>query len=120
MYQLGDTLRAMSWFLYLIECRDGSLYTGITTDVARRYAQHVSGKGARYTRAHPPLQLLGAVECPDRSTASRAEYALKQRKPAEKRLWLTQQLRAGKKRVTKKPATEKRAKKTTKKVTSQP
>ena len=71
MYQLGDTLRAMSWFLYLIECRDGSLYTGITTDVARRYVQHAGGKGARYTRAHPPLQLLGAVECPDRSTASR-------------------------------------------------
>lgn len=120
MYQLGDTLRAMPWFLYLIECRDGSLYTGITTDVARRYAQHVSGKGARYTRAHPPLQLLGAIECADRSTASRDEYALKQRKPAEKRLWLTQQLRASRKRMAKKPATKKTAKKTTKKATSQP
>ena len=48
MYQLGDTLRAMSWFLYLIECRDGSLYTGITTDIARRYAQHAGEIG----RAH--------------------------------------------------------------------
>ena len=116
MYQLGDTLRAMSWFLYLIECRDGSLYTGITTDVARRYAQHAGGKGARYTRAHPPLQLLGAIECPDRSTASRAEYALKQQKPAQKRRWLAQQLRASTRRVAKKPA----AKKTMNKATCQP
>jgi putative endonuclease len=38
---------AAPWFVYLLECRDGSLYTGITTDVARRYAQHVAGKGAR-------------------------------------------------------------------------
>ena len=38
------------WYVYLIECRDGSLYTGIATDVDRRYAEHVAGKGARYTR----------------------------------------------------------------------
>lgn len=104
MYQLDDTLRAMSWFLYLIECRDGSLYTGITTDVERRYAQHLRGKGARYTRAHPPRQLLGAIACADRSSASRAEYALKQCKPSEKRQWLTQQMRGTKKRAAKAPA----------------
>ncbi len=113
MYQLGDTLRAMSWFLYLIECRDGSLYTGITTDVERRYAQHLSGKGARYTRAHPPRQLLGAIACADRSSASRAEYALKQCKPTEKRRWLTQQIRATKKRPAKTPAIKKAIKKAT-------
>ena len=43
------------WYVYLIECRDGSVYTGIATDVARRFSEHAAGKGARYTRAHPPL-----------------------------------------------------------------
>ena len=47
-----------AWHVYLIECRDGSLYTGVAVDVSRRYAQHAAGKGARYTRSHPPLRLL--------------------------------------------------------------
>ena len=50
---------AKSWYLYLIECADGSIYTGITVDVAGRYAAHRNGTGARYTRSHPPLRLLG-------------------------------------------------------------
>lgn len=79
------------WFLYLIECRDGSLYTGITTDVDARYATHSSGKGARYTRSHPPARLLGVLEYPDRSNASKAEYRIKQLKPAEKRLFIAGQ-----------------------------
>jgi putative endonuclease len=74
-----------TWFVYLIECRDGSLYTGIATDVERRYAEHVAGKGARYTRSHPPLRLLARFEYPDRSSASRAEYSIKQLSPARKR-----------------------------------
>lgn len=74
-----------AWFLYLIECRDGSLYTGIAIDVAVRYAAHLAGKGARYTRAHPPTRLIGWIGFPDRSSASRAEYRVKQLKPAEKR-----------------------------------
>jgi len=73
------------WFVYLIECRDGSLYTGIATDVERRYAEHVAGKGARYTRSHPPLRLLARFEYPDRSSASRAEYSIKKLSPARKR-----------------------------------
>ena len=56
----------MAWFVYLIECRDGSIYTGIAVDVDARYAAHKSGKGARYTRSHPPRRLLAAVEYPDR------------------------------------------------------
>ena len=74
-----------SWYVYLIECRDGSLYTGIATDVARRYAAHAAGTGARYTRSHPPLRLLAQFEYPDRAAASRAEYAIKQLTPARKR-----------------------------------
>jgi putative endonuclease len=81
----GYTGRMSAWFVYLIECRDGSLYTGIATDVDRRYAEHIAGKGARYTRSHPPLRLLACFEHPDRSSASRAEYAIKQLAPAQKR-----------------------------------
>jgi putative endonuclease len=73
------------WFLYLIECIDGSIYTGITVDVAARYAAHASGQGARYTRAHPPARLLASFSYPDRSSASKAEYRIKQLKPADKR-----------------------------------
>jgi putative endonuclease len=73
------------WFLYLIECQDGSIYTGITVDVAARYAAHERGNGARYTRSHPPRSLLAVVEYPDRSTASSAEYAIKQLSASEKR-----------------------------------
>jgi putative endonuclease len=74
-----------NWFVYLIECRDESIYTGIAIDVERRYAMHVAGKGARYTRSHPPVRLLARFEFPDRSTASRAEYAIKQLTAAQKR-----------------------------------
>lgn len=76
---------AKAWFLYLIECADGSVYTGITVDVAARYAAHASGTGARYTRAHPPLRLLGYQAHPDRSAASKAEYRIKQMSAADKR-----------------------------------
>ncbi|MEO8630301.1 MAG: GIY-YIG nuclease family protein, partial [Betaproteobacteria bacterium] len=73
------------WFVYLIECRDGSIYTGIARDIAARFAAHASGKGARYTRAHPPHRLLAAFAFPDRSTASKAEYRIKQLGASDKR-----------------------------------
>ena len=75
----------MPWFVYLIECKDGSIYTGIAVDVEARYAAHLNGKGARYTRSHPPRRLLAAVEYSDRSEASKAEYRIKQLSPREKR-----------------------------------
>ena len=65
------------WFLYLLECANGSYYAGITTDVAARFAAHQSGKGARYTRANPPLRIVGQVAYADRSAASKAEWQLK-------------------------------------------
>lgn len=73
------------WFVYLIECADRSIYTGIAVDVAARFAAHLSGKGARYTRAHPPLRLLASIEFPDRAAAARAEYRIKQLSAAAKR-----------------------------------
>lgn len=77
----------MAWFVYVIECRDGSLYTGITVDVARRYDQHVAGKGAKYTRSRPPVRLLASMAFEDRSSALKAEYALKQLSVPQKRAW---------------------------------
>ena len=84
--------RDMGWFLYVIECVDGSLYTGITVDMAARYRAHGNGKGARYTRAHPPLRLLISIPYPDRSSASREEYRVKQLSPAQKRAFIHQHL----------------------------
>jgi putative endonuclease len=78
-------VRSSAWFLYLIECIDGSIYTGIAVDVAARYAAHACGKGARYTRAHPPARLLASCEYPDRSSALKAELRIKKLKPEAKR-----------------------------------
>jgi putative endonuclease len=75
----------MSWFLYLIECADDSVYTGITTDVAARFDEHASGKGARYTRSRKPRAVLASFPLPDRSSASRAEYWVKRLTAAQKR-----------------------------------
>lgn len=75
------------WYLYLIECVDGSIYTGITVDVVARYAAHKEGRGARYTRTHPPLRLLGCQPHADRSSASKAECRIKKLSAAEKRLF---------------------------------
>ena len=81
----AEATRSGVWFLYLIECLDGSIYTGITKDVEARYTAHAAGKGARYTRSHPPAKLLASMECTDRSSASKAEYCVKQLTPTEKR-----------------------------------
>jgi len=76
-----------SWSVYLIECTDGSIYTGIAVDVKARFDAHCAGKGARYTRSHPPSRLLASTVYPDRSTASREEYRIKQLTPAAKRAY---------------------------------
>lgn len=75
----------MAWFVYLLECTDGSIYTGITVDVAARFAAHAAGRGARYTRAHLPARVLATFEYADRASASKAEYAMKQLTAAGKR-----------------------------------
>jgi putative endonuclease len=74
----------MAWFLYLIECSDGSLYTGIATDVEARFAKHVSGDGARYTRSRKPVAVRASFELGGRSEASRAEYWVKRLVAARK------------------------------------
>lgn len=75
---MTTTSNNRQWCLYLIECRDGSFYAGITNDLDARYRAHVEGRGARYTRAHPPIRLIGAKAYENRSAASRAEWEIKQ------------------------------------------
>ena len=73
-----------AWVLYLLECENGSYYAGITTDLERRFAEHVFGVGARYTRSHPPRRVVAVKAYSDRASASRAEAALKKLPRAEK------------------------------------
>lgn len=81
------------WSVYLLRCRGGRLYTGISTDVARRYAQHVRGTGAKFTRAHPPEALLAQRACESRQAAHRLEYQIK-RLSAEAKQALVQEWQA--------------------------
>lgn len=74
----------MPWFLYLLECRNGAYYAGITNNLESRFVAHLSGKGARYTRANPPIRILASKGYPDRSSASSAEAQLKKRKREQK------------------------------------
>ena len=67
-----------TWYLYILRCADGSLYTGITTDVERRLEEHRSGKGAKYTRGRGPLELVYREVCSSHSDALKREYAVKQ------------------------------------------
>ena len=67
----------MSWFVYILRCGDGTLYTGITDDVQRRLAAHRAGKGAKYTRGRGPLELVYTQEQPDKSAALRRELQIK-------------------------------------------
>lgn len=68
----------MAFFCYIVECADGSYYTGWTMDPARREKQHNSGRGAKYTRQHRPVHLVYVEEVSDRSTAMKREVAIKQ------------------------------------------
>lgn len=73
------------WYVYMIECKDGSIYTGVAIDCEARYAVHAAGKGARYTRSHPPSRLLATIPAADRSTALKAEMDIKKLSPRAKR-----------------------------------
>ena len=74
----------MGWFVYLLRCGDGTLYTGYTDDVDRRLTVHQSGKGAKYTRSRLPVTLVYREELPDKSAALRREAAIKKLSRSEK------------------------------------
>ena len=75
---------ARRWYVYLILCRNGAIYTGIARNVAVRYEHHVAGTGARYTRANPPRRLLVKFACLNQSEAGRMEAAIKKLSAANK------------------------------------
>ena len=73
------------WHVYIVRCRDGTLYTGITTDLVRRVADHNSGKGgARYTRSRRPVALVFSEAAVSRSAATRRELEIKRLKRKQK------------------------------------
>ena len=74
----------MGWTVYIIRCGDGTLYTGITDDVEKRFAAHCAGKGAKYTRGRGPLTLVHTEEAEDKSAALKREHAIKKMSRAEK------------------------------------
>jgi len=78
-------LNTQNWQVYIILCSDDSLYTGITTDAARRYAEHASGRGAKYFRGRLPRRLAYLESGHDRSSASRREAEIKRLSPGAKR-----------------------------------
>lgn len=80
------------WFLYLLECGDGSLYCGITKNIERRTAQHSSGKGARYTRGRGPIRLVWQTKHPiTRSDALKLEIKIKALSREQKLLFIAEQ-----------------------------
>ncbi|MFT7557522.1 MAG: putative endonuclease [Planctomycetota bacterium] len=81
------TLSMNSWHVYILRCADDTLYTGITTDVQRRLLEHNDAsnkKAAKYTRVRRPVEVVYICEYPDRATASREEYRIKQLSRKEK------------------------------------
>lgn len=72
------------WYVYILRCADGTLYTGSTDDVHRRVAVHNCGKGAKYTRGRRPVELVYTEECECCSAALKREYAVKQLSRQEK------------------------------------
>ena len=72
------------WYVYMLLCADGSLYTGSATDVERRFEEHRSARGAKYTRSHPPVAIVYREMCADKGAALRREAAIKKLQRAEK------------------------------------
>ena len=71
------------YWVYILRCADGTLYTGITNDLPRRLAAHNAGRGAKYTRGRGPVELVYREACPDKSAALRRERAVKALRRAE-------------------------------------
>lgn len=77
------------YYMYVLLCEDGTLYTGFTTNVARRFSMHQSGRGAKYTRSHRPIKILFTKQFLSKHDALSAEYAFKQLSHAQKIAYIT-------------------------------
>ncbi len=82
----------MIWYVYILRCGDGTLYTGITDNVSRRLAAHRAGKGAKYTRGRGPLELVYQEAVPDKSAALKREIALKKLTKQQKERLILEQI----------------------------
>ena len=82
------------WYTYIIECKNGTYYTGVTTDITRRINQHNTGKGSKYVKRYGgvPVTLQYIEEHPDRSSASKREFAIKKLTRAAKELLILNNL----------------------------
>ena len=90
---ITDANRSPLWYVYILRCRDGTLYTGIARDVAARIRAHEMGRGARYTRGRGPFELCAKRRCLSQGEALRLEFAIKQLSQANKvRLTLPRRL----------------------------
>ena len=81
---LADTKKPSQWFLYMIRCKGNTLYTGITTDVERRFTEHQAGKGAKFLRGKSPLELVFQTAVGTHSDALKLEAAIKKWSKSEK------------------------------------
>ena len=80
-------MKQRAWFVYMLECAGGRIYTGVSPDVAARFARHRAGAGGAFTRSFPPKRILAAKRCAGRGKALSAEYALKQLERPAKLAW---------------------------------
>jgi len=83
----ATTCHSKKWFVYLVECKDGSLYTGVTNDLDKRMKAHASGKGSKYVYRKGFRALVEQKKCRNRSEACKAEYAIKKLFRHQKRAW---------------------------------
>lgn len=72
------------WYVYIVQCSDGTLYTGVTTDLERRVYEHNNGTGAKYTRTRTPVKLLTHINCYDKGEALSLEASIKKKSRTEK------------------------------------
>jgi putative endonuclease len=83
-----DSAEEGSWFVYVLECTGGKLYTGITNNLVRRFERHASGQGAIYTRLNPPIRFLACKAYFSKSEAAKVEYRLKRLPRSRKMEWV--------------------------------
>jgi putative endonuclease len=84
---INPIMENKTWFVYILECRDGSYYTGVTNDLEKRMKTHALGKGSKYVSKKGFRQLLYSKPCLDKSDACKCEYAIKQLPRNEKLNW---------------------------------
>jgi putative endonuclease len=83
-----QTEEAEAWFVYVLECENGMLYTGIAKNVEQRFALHLKGKGASFTRANPPISILASLVQPSHSDAAKLEALIKSWEKSKKLEWI--------------------------------